>query len=296
MQLFAYLLLYPLFWFLSVLPFRVLYFLSDVVSFIAYYCIGYRKKTIRNNLAIALPHLNQKERLKIEKKAYKHMIDIFFEMIKTMTISDKQIEKRFVIKNIELLTDLESEGKSIVAFCAHYASYEWLVSMHKYTIFEAVGIYKRIRNPYFDKLVRKIRSRFKASLVDTKEAVNLMIRNKRDKKLCMYGFAADQTPKKEKAHHWLDFMGINVPVHTGAEMLSKKLDLTSLYINVEKVKRGHYEATFLPMTKNAKAIPDYELTDEYIKLVEAQIYAKPEYYLWSHKRWKHAENLPNINL
>jgi KDO2-lipid IV(A) lauroyltransferase len=260
---------------------------SDFIYLIVYYVIGYRKKTVRENLALALPNLSDEERLVIEKKSFHHLCDIFLEMIKTMTISKKEISKRFVFTNLEVYKKLEEKEKSIAMMLAHYASYEWVISMNTYVTFSAFAIYKKINNPYFDKLVRNIRSRFKASLITTKETIPVIIKNNKSKELSIYGFASDQSPILSSAYHWQKFMGIEVPVHTGAEMLAKKYDMNVVFLKVKKVKRGYYEASFEVLSENAKEVPNYEITDKFLKLVEQQIHEAPEYYLWTHKRWKH---------
>jgi Kdo2-lipid IVA lauroyltransferase/acyltransferase len=287
MQLLFYIIIYPFLWIISILPFPVFYFFSDCVYVIVYHIIGYRKKTVRYNIQLALAHLSKEEQLTVEKKFYKHMCDMFLEMIKTMSISKAEIEKRYVFKNMEVYNELESKGKSIALLCAHYASYEWAVSMNYHINFTGVGIYKKIANPYFDKLVKRIRSKFQAELITTKETIPAIFNNFRNKKLCVYGFASDQSPKPTAAHHWADFMGHYVPVHTGAEMLAKKFNMNVVFLRTKKVKRGHYEATFQVLSQDAKNVPNYEITDEFLKLVEQQIIEAPEFYLWTHKRWKH---------
>ncbi len=287
MRFILYLIVYPFLWCISMLPFRLLYLFSDFIYLIIYYVIGYRKKTVRENLALALPNLSPKERLVIEKKSFRHLCDMFLEMIKTMTISKKEISKRFTFTNLEVYKKLEEQEKSIAMMLAHYASYEWVISMNAYVTFSAFAIYKKIANPYFDKLVRTIRSRFKASLITTKETVPYIIKNKNNNLLSIYGFASDQSPKATSAFHWQKFMGIEVPVHTGAEMLSKKYDMNVIFLKVKKVKRGYYEASFEVLSENVLEVPNYEITDKFLKLVEQQIIEAPEYYLWTHKRWKH---------
>ena len=287
MRFIVYLIAYPFLWSISMLPFRLLYLFSDFVYLIVYYVIGYRKKTVRENLALALPHLSDEERLIIEKKSFRHWCDMFLEMIKTMTISNTEINKRFVFINMEVYKKLEAQEKSIAIMLAHYASYEWVISMNAYVKFSAFAIYKKLANPYFDKLVRDIRSRFKANLITTKETIPVIIENNRNKLLSIYGFASDQSPKISSAFHWQKFMGIEVPVHTGAEMLSKKYDMNVIFLKVTKVKRGYYQASFEVLSENAKEVPNYEITDKFLKLVEQQILEAPEYYLWTHKRWKH---------
>jgi KDO2-lipid IV(A) lauroyltransferase len=287
MQFLVYIFLYPFLWCISILPFRVLYLFSDVAYFIIYYIFGYRKKTVRENLALALPHLSNKERLIIEKKSFRNLCDIFLEMIKTMSISEKEINKRYVFKNFEVYQELEKKQKSIALFCAHYASYEWAVSINYKATFQGYAIYKKINNAYFDKLVRDIRSKFKATLITTKETIPTIDKNHQLNKLGLYGFASDQSPRISTVYHWKKFMGIEVPIHTGAEMLAKKYDMNAIFIRTERLKRGYYAATFEMLSENTAIVPDYEITDKFIELVEKQIYEAPEHYLWTHKRWKH---------
>ena len=287
MQLIVFLIIYPFLWIISILPFRLLYVFSDFIYLIVYYIIGYRKKTVRENLALALPHLSSKERLRIEKKSFHHLCDMFLEMIKTMAISEKEIRERFVFTNLEVYKKLEEKQKSIALMMAHYASYEWAISMNFYVNFEAYGIYKKINNPYFDKLVRTIRLKFKANLITTKETIPTIIENNKWDKLSTYGFASDQTPRLDATFHWQKFLRHTVPVHTGAEMLSKKYDMSVIFLKVKKVSRGHYEATFEILSENTTKVPNYEITDQFLKLVEQQILEAPEFYLWTHKRWKH---------
>lgn len=277
---------------ISILPFRLLYIFSDCVYILVYRIIGYRKKTVRENLALALPHLTEKERLVIEKKSYKHLCDMFLEMIKTMTISVKEIEKRFVLKNVDYYLEMEKQGKSIALMCGHYASYEWSISINSQITFDGFAIYKRINNKYFDDLVKKIRSRFKAYLITTKETVPTIEANNEKGVKGLYGFASDQSPQVKSKTYWSKFMGIEVPVYTGAEMLAKKFDMNIMFMKIKKVKRGFYEMEFELLTDDAKSIPDYQITETFLRKVEQQILEAPEFYLWTHKRWKHRNRKP----
>lgn len=288
MQFIIYLLVYPIIWIISILPFPVLYLLSDGVYFLVYRVIKYRKRVVRANIALALPHLSEKERTSIEKKFYAHLCDMFLEMIKTLSISRKEIEKRYTFSNMEVYHELEKKEKSIALLCAHYASYEWAISLNYHINFTGYGVYKKLANPYFDKLVRKIRSKFQSQLIDSKETIPTMAGNFRSKNFGLYGLVSDQSPKLSAAHHWQKFMGVEVPVHTGGEMLAKKYDMNVIFLKTKKIKRGYYEGSFEILSDGtAKDFPNYEITDNFLKLVEQQIYDAPEYYLWTHKRWKH---------
>ena len=287
MQLLIYILLYPILWLISILPFRLLYVLSDFIFVIIYHVIGYRKKTVRENLRMALPHLSEKERLEIEKKSFHYLCDMFLEMAKTMTISKSEINKRYSFTNIETYLDLEKKGKSIALMCAHYASYEWAISMNHHINFIGYGIYKKIANKHFDKLVKDIRSKFKAVLITTKETKPTIEFNAKNNILGVYGFASDQTPRRSDTMHWDSFLGNETPIHIGAETLAKRYDMNVIFLKGKRVKRGYYEATFEVLTEDIKSVPNYKISEQFMRNVEQQIYDAPEFYLWTHKRWKH---------
>lgn len=287
MQFLLYILVYPILWLISILPFPLFYLFSDCICFLVYRVIGYRKKTVRANIALTLPHLTTQEQRKIERKFYSHMCDLFLEMIKTLTITKSEIQKRFQFTNLELFHEYELKNKSIILFYAHYASYEWSIALGTHINIKGFGIYKKIQNKYFDNLVKKIRSRFDAVLIDTKKTVKEVVENEEKGIKGVYGFISDQNPKPNKAQLWDKFMGYTVPIHTGGEMLARKLDMNVLYMKIEKVKRGHYLATFIPLSDNIQNEPEFEVSRKFIKEVEKQIYEAPEFYLWTHKRWKH---------
>lgn len=279
-------------WLISILPFRLFYIFSDVVYVIVYYVIGYRKKIVEENLKLVFPKKSEKEIISITRKFYKHMCDMFLEMIKTITISKTQLNKRFIIKNPEELKRLENLNKSIIVVYGHYASYEWSVVVENYITFKGYGIYKQIKNKYFDRLIKRIRSKYKTTLIHSKEAVSRIIKNESEGIKSMIGFLSDQSPKQNIKSHWTKFMNIKVPCFTGAEILAKKLDLSVTYLKITKLKRGYYEAEFVSLAENAKAYKDYEITDKFTKELEKQIHEAPEYYLWTHKRWKHRDKVP----
>ncbi len=287
MQFLIYILIYPFLWLISTLPFPMLYAFSDFIYLILYYVIGYRKKTVRENLVMAFPNLSDKERLIIEKKSFHHLCDMFLEMAKTMTISEKEINKRFKYTNLDVYLDLEKKGKSIALMCAHYASYEWVLSMNNHITFRGYGIYKKIANPYFDTLVKDIRAKFKAYLITTKETKPTIEQNTITNVLGLYGFASDQTPRRSDNLYWYTFLGIETPIHFGAEMLAKRYNMNVIYLKVTKVKRGFYEASFEVLSDDVKSVPNYKISEMFMQRVEQQIYEAPEFYLWTHKRWKH---------
>jgi KDO2-lipid IV(A) lauroyltransferase len=292
MQLVVYILVYPLLWLISRLPFKIIYFISDGVYVLLYKVIGYRKKVVRGNLKLVFPDKSDAERILIEKKFYQHMCDMFLEMIKTMGISNKQLQQRFTFSNLEVLHQLEAKNKSIMLMFPHYASWEWVIALDAHIASKGYAIYQKIGNRYFDKLVRDIREKFGTTLITTKETRDIVAQNKKEGNLSMYGILSDQSPMVKKALLWTPFMGITVPAHTGAEMLCKKLDLPAVYLKVSKEKRGHYSGTFSLITENPKEMEEFALTKAFLALVEESINEAPEYYFWTHKRWKHKDKMP----
>ncbi|WP_053991218.1 lysophospholipid acyltransferase family protein [Mangrovimonas sp. TPBH4] len=292
MQFLVYILVYPIIWFISKLPFRLLYALSDCIFVLLYYVVGYRKKVVKENLNLVFPNKSKEEINTITKKFYHHLCDMIVEALKSMSITEKEMRKRFTFTNVDLILDTVNNGKSIALMCAHYGSWEWIFVLQTYCDVKGYAVYKRLENKYFDRLVKKIRAKYNSYLITTKETIPVLMKAKANKQQIICGFVADQTPKPSKAFHWGDFMDIKVPMHTGAEMLAKRLDLAVIFFKVKRLKRGYYQTTFETITLNPKEYDNYDITDHYFKLVEAQIEEAPEYYLWTHKRWKHRDSVP----
>ncbi|WP_282043453.1 lysophospholipid acyltransferase family protein [Winogradskyella flava] len=292
MQLIAYILIYPFLWLISILPFRLLYFVSDIAYVFVYKIFGYRKKTVIPNLKLVFPEKSEKEILELASLFYHHLCDMILESIKSLTISEKELKKRFVATNIDLINNLGVKNKSIIIMCAHYGSWEWIFIIQKSIKHKGYAIYKRLTNKYFDKLVKRIRAKYNTYLITNKQAITTLTESKKKGELTLNGFISDQSPKAHKAYYWNEFMGIKVPMHTGAEILAKKLDMAVVFFKVKRKKRGYYELTFETITENPKDYENYEITDIFFKKVEEQILEAPQYYLWTHKRWKHRNKVP----
>ena len=292
MQFIAYILVYPVLWLISILPFRLLYALSDILYFFLFHVFGYRKSTVTENLLLVFPEKSKKEIAILTKKFYHHLCDLMLEAIKSLSISKSEMQKRFVYKNLEEIKALETQNRSVLLMCSHYANWEWSVVIQCHIKHRGYAIYKRLRNKYFDKLVKRMRARYNAYLITTKETISTLTQLKSNGDLFVAGFAADQSPKKHKAHYWRDFLGIKAPVITGPEMIAKRLDVPVMFFRIDKVKRGFYEATIEEIIMNPRDLKENELTDRYINYIQKQIYEQPEYYLWTHKRWKHKDEVP----
>ncbi|MFS4447455.1 lysophospholipid acyltransferase family protein [Maribacter sp. 2307UL18-2] len=291
MQLLVFILAYPFLWLISILPYRLFYLFSDFVFFLVYHIIGYRKKVVRDNLELVFPKKSKEEIHRIQKDFFKHICDMFLEMVKTMNLSKEDVKKRYHITNVDCILDIEKE-KSILVPCSHYANWEWNVSLNLYVQSKGYAVYQKVANVYFDRMVKKFRSRWNTELITTHETVKTVIRNEKKGVKSIYGMVSDQSPMVVHAHYWDSFMGITVPIYNGTEVLARKLDLAVVFLKVSKVKRGYYQAEFIPITLAGKHTAPNEITKKFIELAEQQIREKPEHYLWSHKRWKHRDKVP----
>ena len=163
--------------------------------------------------------------------------------------------------------------------------------MNYHINFTGYGIYKKINNKYFDKLVRDIRAKYKAVLITTKETTRTIQENALTGKMGVFGFASDQTPRWSDNLHWYRYMGIETPIHVGAEILAKRYNMNVIFLKTKKIKRGYYEATFEVLSDDINTVPKHKISEAFMSRVEQQIYEQPEYYLWTHKRWKHKKKV-----
>ena len=292
MQGLVFWLSYPFLWLISILPFPIFYMVSDVVFAVVFHLVRYRRKIVKDNLNLVFPEKSATEIKKIEKKFYRHMVDMFLEMVKSISISEEELKKRFSFTNIEVVKDLEKKNKGILLACGHYASYEWMNALQLHDLsYKGFGVYKKIKNRYFDRLAKRIRGRYDGVLIPTREATHTITENQKNGVLGAYAMVSDQSPRIARAKAWTDFMGVQVPIFFGLENLSRKLDMAVVYLHVEKLRRGFYQATFKTISLNPAQEENFFISRRFFDELEEQIKTAPEFYLWTHKRWKH-RNVP----
>lgn len=288
MQLIVYAIAYPLLWLFSNLPMRILFVFSDLVYYLLYYVLGYRKKVVRNNLALAFPDKTESELREIEKRSYRHFVDVFFEMIKSFTISEREISKRLSITNPELLDPYYAKGQSVIFTSGHYANWEWVsFIVEKSLNYHMSVVYKKLKNKYFDNLMKKTRNKFGVRFVEKRNFYPEILKNKKEGVIQAYGFLSDQSPKLKTAKYWDTFLNVEVPVEIGPETIARKMNYPVFYFQTEQVKRGVYQSTFLLLEEEPKKARPNAITKSYLKALEDQIHKKPEFYFWTHKRFKH---------
>lgn len=289
MQRAVYLIAYPFIYLIASIPFNVLYVFSDFLRLIIYNLLGYRKKIVRSNLRKAFPHKSEDDLKWIEKRFYKHFCDITLEAFKSLTISSEEMQKRMVFKNLDVLTQFEKGNRSVIIMCGHYASWEWMLSIGYHTVSQGYGIYTPIMNKYLNKLIIKIRKKHRGNLISRYSAIQ-QIKNLHDEgNIAVYGFVSDQSPRPKPKSYWRPFLGVKVPVFVGAEMVARELDFGVVYAKINRVKRGYYEASFELISDQPKKTKLNRITDTFTEWLEQDIYSDPTQYLWTHKRFKHAD-------
>lgn len=277
----------------SLLPYPILYALSDFLSFLLYRVVRFRLKVVRKNLALSFPKLSPKERKVIEKEFYRNLCDVFMEMAKNLTISEKNIKKRFVFENMELINAHEEKGESTVLVLGHYSNWEGMLSIGYHLMGKGYGVYKPLTNKYFNRLISKSREKHKAYLISRYETIDFIRSSQEKGDYGLYGFIYDQTPYPKPKTYWRPFMGTVVPVFTGAERLAKEFNFPVYYTEINRVKRGYYTATVSLLVKDPSGCKENEITDLFYDKLEAQIKRDPAQYLWSHNRFKHMHLAPS---
>ncbi|WP_455586433.1 lysophospholipid acyltransferase family protein [Bacteroides sp.] len=282
--------LFFFFWFMvSLLPLRLLYIFSDILYFPLYYGVRYRRRIVRKNLIEAFPEKGQAEILQIEKGFYRYFCDYMVETVKLFTMSERQVRKRMTFGGVEKINEIIKE-RDCVLYMGHYCNWEWVVSLPLHLSggddFVIGQIYHKLENAAFDKLFQRMRSRFYAINIEMFVALRQLVRFKQQKKHFMIGFISDQSPNWNFINMWTDFLNHKSSFFVGAESISKLTNAVVLYLDIKCVKRGYYHAEFIPMTECPKSFPDYDITVDYARRLEQTIRRAPQYWLWSHNRWK----------
>lgn len=270
---------------LSLLPLRVLLGISSVVYQVMMLTIPYRKKVVFSNLEKAFPDKTHQERKRIAKSFYQHFCDLLVESVKLFSISQQQAISMFRVTNPELFNELAAQNKSAVLVGGHYQNWElFAVATDPQIRHKLLGIYTPITNDFMEKKFSESRSKFGLVLVPKKKT-RTYFEDFKDQ-LSVTTFAIDQCPRRHQKVYWTKFLGVDTAVHFGAEKYAKEYDYAVVYGSAIKTKRGHYELTFEVLEREPTQTSDGEITDKHTKKLEQQILAAPEYWLWTHKRWK----------
>ncbi len=274
----------------SLLPFRVLYFLSDFLYVVIYRLSGYRTKVVRMNLRNSFPEKSDAELRVIESHFYRHLCDVIVETLKSFTISEKELRKRMILDNPELPDHYYDKGQSILMASGHYNNWEWIaVSLNLHIKHLGAGIYTPLSNPFFERKMRKTRGRFGMLLIPTKEVSHFFEAARQQLTATVFGI--DQSPRRNSNCHWMTFLHQDTGVAYGLEKYARSLDYPVLFSMTTKMKRGYYTYHISLITDHPRQEPEGMIIETATRMLEKQINDQPQYWLWTHKRWKHKREI-----
>ena len=274
---------------LHLTPFFILYLYSDILSLLLFNIIGYRKKVVLINLRNSFPEKSEREIYKIAKKFYNHLSDITLESVKGYSLSGKKILKRYTYQYSKVVADYFEQGKDIILAGGHYGNWEWGILMISEILpFKMTGVYNPMTNKYIDKYIKKVRTERGTELVPL-NLTKRIFANKCDKPKAIM-LVGDQNPSNKNKSIKTTFLNQETFCLHGIELYAKIYSLPVVYYSILKEKRGHYKLTAELITDKPRDMKKGELTKIYMKKLEQTIIAQPEFWLWSHKRWKHNKN------
>jgi len=280
-KIFYYILILPL----SLLPYPLLYLLSDIIFLIMYRVIGYRKEVVFTNLKNSFPNKSKQELKKIMSDFYRHLCDIIMESVKGFTISEKQLRKRLIIKNPEFSNYFADKRQSIIFVGGHYNNWEICAqAFAMYSNHKCIGIYKPLSNAFINDKIYTSRSKYGMHLISMKQTKKSFEDGDEPKAIV---FGSDQNPANPKRAHWVQFLNQDTGVLFGVERYAKEYDWPVVFVSILKAKRGYYEVEYSLVTDNPNEEPHGKITEDFTKRLEQDIINQPQYWLWSHKRWKH---------
>ena len=286
MIILSYLLYYLVILPISLLPFPLLYAFSDFLYIFIYGVFRYRKKVVFTNLRNSFPNKSEEEIKTIARLFYHHFCDVIVESLKSFTISEKEILKRMVLKNPELLNSYYDQNKSIILSGGHYNNWEWIaIALDQQIKHQSIAIYKTLANKFFDEKMRTTRSRYGLMMISTKRVKIIFEEFK--SQLTATIFANDQSPRKSENNYWMTFLNQDTAVLFGTEKYAKDYNYPVLFGTIDKVKRGYYSFYFTVVENDPVNSPYGKITETTTRLLEEQILKAPQYWLWTHRRWKH---------
>lgn len=269
---------------LSYLPLNVLYILSDGLFIVLFHITKYRRAVVAENLKNAFPEKDIRERNQITIQYYRYLCDLIIESVKMISISKAEAMERFKFVNPELLQEYFNQNKSILAAAGHYGNWEMASNVGLTTDKKTLVVYKPLTNQIFERFLKKVRSRFNAKMIPMKTSFREILSYRKEPTISI--LISDQTPVRSDAHCFTTFLNQPTAVFLGIEKLAKSYNYPVVFCDVKVVKRGHYTCEFVPLIEEPKLTAEHEITQAHVKYLEKMIQKEPQYWIWSHKRWK----------
>jgi KDO2-lipid IV(A) lauroyltransferase len=279
---------------ISRLPFFILYGISNVIYFIIYRIFGYRKTVVRNNLTASFPKKTLSEILEIEKGFYRHFADLIVESVKNFTISEIETRKRMKITNPELLEHYFNKGQSVILVGGHYSNWElYALAVPGQGKHKPMALYSPIKNKFWNEKITSSRSKFGLQMLRLPAILQKLKTEKNEQFAVIFG--SDQSPRRSQLAHFTTFLGQETGVAYGAERMAREFNMPIFAGSNVKTSRGHYEVIYTLISDDHSKFKEGEITAAFTKSLEKDIINAPQYWLWSHKRWKYSKSEHDAN-
>jgi KDO2-lipid IV(A) lauroyltransferase len=273
-------------WVVSLLPLPLLYLFSDLSFLLVYFLVKYRKKVVLDNLYHSFPQKSDRERRKIARRFYHHFCDILFEEVKLLSMNPREVARRVEFKNRELLDRYHAEGRTVIAVSGHYGNWEWLGCFGILSGYPMMVSYKYLNDPVFEKQVVRIRQRLGVEPVPMKQTVRALKAYHEQGTAVICCMVADQSPVVTELEYFTPFLNQETAVFLGIERLARKYNYPVVFVAMRKKRRGRYQAEIIPVADQPEKTAPSQITEKHVRLLESLILEKPEYWMWSHRRWK----------
>lgn len=282
-----YYIVYPFAYLIGLMPYKVQFFISDVIRWVLYKVVRYRVAVVRNNLQMSFPEKSVEQRKQIERNFYKHLADVFLETLSLASVKAEPLKKRMEFINVDQI-EKATKNKSWVCAMAHYGNWEYTVSYALHSQHDGVlAVYKPLRDHGFEKIYHRLRSRFGAVPTAMNDVGRVVISGVRSNKSYAVALISDQNPPMYEHSEWIDFLGQKTLFFGGMEKFALKFGMPVAFLHVDKCKRGYYRGWFELIYDGQENLQQGEITKRYAKRLEEMIRRRPELWMWSHKRWKH---------
>jgi len=266
----------------------MLYGIGAGMRFFLYYLFYYRREVVKENLTKSFPEKTESELAAIERKYYIHLCNLFMEGVKLLTISKKSLMRRYRCENADVVNACFEKGKSVILMSSHYNNWEWMVlSLALQFSHHGIGVGKPNSNKVFEKIINRARTRYGTEVVFADKVREVIENNNKNQKLCAYMMLSDQNPPNIEKSHKTIFLNQPSAMLYGSEYFAKKYDFPVFYYVVKQTKRGYYVIEIEKITDTPTQTTNGTITEQYVRKLERDISEKPEFWLWSHRRWKH---------
>lgn len=273
---------------LSRLPLGVLYGLSTLVCPFVRHVVRYRRHVVRRNIDSALPELARGRRREVERRFYRWFCDYAVETLRLVSMPEAEMRRRLTVEGMEAVEEALGRRPFVFLYLGHYCNWEWISSLPLHTGARCAQLYKPLHGELFNRFFDALRTRFGSEDIAKNDALRRIVAMRREGRPAIVGFISDQSPKPESTHLWVDFLHHDTPAFTGTERIGRKVGAAIFFVDVSRPARGRYHLRLVPMADDASAVPEHELTRDYMSRLEAMIRREPHLWLWSHNRWKHA--------